>query len=144
MGKISAIVDFRGLKMQNFDGEHPQGIERASCGCVILLGSIFTLSKTWDVDARFAKEVSLNPRKSKMQIQLYMIGRLKRICKFKEKQIADYLGLKNSICNSEYQALQIQRLPQRYLQHSISEMCRYMRCQRLFSKALLFNSSDLR
>ena len=61
-------MDFRGLKMQNFDVKYPQSIERASCGCVILLGSIFTLSKMWDVDAKFAKGVSLNPRKGKMQI----------------------------------------------------------------------------
>ena len=49
----------------------------------------------WDVDAKFAKEVSLNPRKGKMQMQLYMTGRLKSICKFEEK----------SICNSEYQGI---------------------------------------
>ncbi len=55
--------------MQNFDVKYPQSIERASCGCVILLGSIFTLSKMWDVDAKFAKGVSLNPRKGKMQMQ---------------------------------------------------------------------------
>ena len=53
--------------------------------------SILTLSKTWDADAKFAKEVSLNPRKSKMQMQLYMSGRLKSICKFKEKLVADTL-----------------------------------------------------
>ena len=50
------------------------------------------LSKMWDVDAKFAKEVSLNPRKGKMQMQLYMTGRLKSICKFEEKQVADYNG----------------------------------------------------
>ena len=49
------------------------------------------LSKMWDVDAKFAKEVSLNPRKGKMQMQLYMTGRLKSICKFEEKQVADAL-----------------------------------------------------
>ena len=47
--------------------------------------SILTLSKTWDVDAKFAKGISLNPRKVKMQMQLYMMGRLKSICKLKEK-----------------------------------------------------------
>ena len=84
------------------------------------MGSILTLSKTWDVDVKFAKEVSLNPRKGKMQMQLYMTGRLKSICKFEEKQVADtlvkkrasatanikpcrYIGLKKSIYNSEYQ-----------------------------------------
>ena len=64
------IVDFQGLKMQsfgkrhlqvmekasrrhNFVGEYPQGIERTSCGCIILLGSI---CKSWEeqvVDAQF-------------------------------------------------------------------------------------------
>ena len=57
----------------------------------------------WDVDAKFAKGVSLNPRKGKMQMQLYMTGRLKSICKFNEKQVADYIGLKKGICNNEYQ-----------------------------------------
>ena len=53
-------------------------------------------------------------------MQLYMIGELKSIFKLKEKQVADtlvkkrasvtanikpcrYIGLKNSICNNEYQ-----------------------------------------
>ena len=33
-----------------------------------------------------------------------MIGRLKSICKFKEKQVADTLAPKKSICNREHQA----------------------------------------
>ena len=53
--------------------------------------SILTLSKMWDVDAKFAKEVSLNPRKGKMQMQLYTTGRIKSICKFEEKQVADIM-----------------------------------------------------
>ena len=54
------------MKEQDFTGEYLQGIERVGWGCVILLRSILTLSKTCDVDAKFAKEVSLNPRKDKM------------------------------------------------------------------------------
>ncbi|RHT36035.1 hypothetical protein DW790_11540 [Firmicutes bacterium AM31-12AC] len=77
--------------MQNFDVKYPQSIERASCGCVILLGSIFTLSKMWDVDAKFAKGVSLNPRKGKMQMQFKHAKQAKSICRFKEKQVADVL-----------------------------------------------------
>ena len=50
----------------------------------------------WDVDAKFAKGVSLNPRKGKMQMQLYMTGRLKSICKFNEKQVADTVGQKRA------------------------------------------------
>ena len=64
----------------------------------------------WDVDAKFAEGVSLNPRKGKMQMQLYTTGRIKSICKLEEEQVADYIGQEKSICNSEYQALQIQQL----------------------------------
>ena len=59
-------MDFRELGMQNFEREYLQVMERAGWGCVILLRSILTLSKTWDVDAKFTKEVSSNPRKGKM------------------------------------------------------------------------------
>ena len=102
--------------MQNFDGEHPQGIERASRRCVILLGSIFTLSKMWDVDAKFAKGVSLNPRKGKMQMQLYMTGRLKSICKFEEKQVADTLVKKRASATENIKVLQIHRSKKEHLQ----------------------------
>ena len=54
------------------------------------------LSKTWDVDAKFVKGVSLNPRKSKMQMQFNMTGGLKSICKFEEKQVADTLVKKRA------------------------------------------------
>ena len=47
--------------------------------------SILTLSKTWDVDAKFVKEASSGFRKGKVQMQFYMTGRLKSICKLKEK-----------------------------------------------------------
>ena len=50
----------------------------------------------WDVDAKFAKAVSSNPRKGKMQMQLYMTDRLKSICKFNEKQVADTVGQKRA------------------------------------------------
>ena len=66
VGKASAVVDFRGLKMQNFDGEYLQGIERASCRCIISMRSILMLSIMWDVDEKFAKKASSNPRKDKM------------------------------------------------------------------------------
>ena len=103
--------------MQNFDGEHPQSIEKAS---VILLGSIFTLSKMWDVDAKFAKEISLNPRKGKMQMQLYMTGRIKSICKFEEKQVADTLVKKRVSATENIKVLQIHQLLQRHLYKQIT------------------------
>ena len=77
------IMDFRRLKMQNFDGgvsagyrknklwmrnftgEYLRGIERTSCGCVILLRSICKVWKTWSADAKFAEEVSSSSRKGK-------------------------------------------------------------------------------
>ena len=58
----------------------------------------------WDVDAKFAKGVSLNPRKGKMQMQLYMTGRLKSICKFEEKQVADTLVKKKTMQFSELES----------------------------------------
>ena len=113
-------MDFRGLKMQNFDVKYPQSIERASCGCVILLGSIFTLSKMWDVDAKFAKGASLNPRKGKMQMQLYMTGRLKSICKFEEKQVADTLVKKRASATANIKGLQIHQIPKEHLHKQIT------------------------
>ena len=59
----------------------------------------------WDVDAKFAKEVSLNPRKGKMQMQLYMTGRIKSICKFKEKQVVDTLIPKRASAAMNIKAL---------------------------------------
>ena len=115
--------------MQNFDVKYPQSIERASCGCVILLGSIFTLSKMWDVDAKFAKGVSLNPRKGKMQMQLYMPGRLKSICKSKEEQVADTLIPKRASATANIKVLQIHQ-PKEHLQQQINPGYRYIRFQK--------------
>ena len=54
------------LRMRNFCGVYPQVIERASGGCIISMRNILMLSKTWDVDAKFAKEASSSFRKGKM------------------------------------------------------------------------------
>ena len=82
--------------------------------------SILTLSKTWDADVKFAKEVSLNPRKSKMQMQLYMTGRIKSICKFEEKQVADTLVKKRVSATENIKVLQIHQLLQRHLYKQIT------------------------
>ena len=86
----------------------------------------------WDVDAKFAKGVSLNPRKGKMQMQLYMSGRLKSICKFEEKQVADTLIPKRASAITNIKGLQIQRLQKNHLLVSIT----------VHHRALLFNSLD--
>ena len=88
------------------------------------------LSKMWDVDAKFAKEVSLNPRKGKMQMQLYMIDRLKSICKFKEEQVADTLIPKRASTTANIKGLQIHQLPKEYLQQQILSQCRYNGCHK--------------
>ena len=75
----------------------------------------------WDVDAKFAKGVSLNPRKGKMQMQLYMTGRLKSICKFKEKQVADTLVKKRASATANIKGLQIHQLPKEHLHKQINE-----------------------
>ena len=114
---------------------HPQVIERASWRCKILMGSIRTLSKMWDVDAKFAKAVSSNPRKDKMQMQLYMTGRLKSICKFEEKQVADTLVKKRASVTENIKVLQIHQLPQRHLYKQITSWYRYIRHQK--SKSII-------
>ena len=93
------------------------------------------LSKMWDVDAKFAKGVSLNPRKGKMQIQVYMIGRLKSICKFKEKQVADTTAAKRASATANIKGLQIHQLPKEHLHKRINREYRYIRYQK--SKSLI-------
>ena len=112
--------------MQSFCKRHLQVKERANLGCTISMRSILTLSKMWNADAKFVKRVSSNSRKGKMQMQLYMIGRLKSICKFKEKQVADTLVPKRASATENIKPVQIQRLPQRHLQQRISRDCRYI------------------
>ena len=55
--------------MQNFDWEYLQVMEIASRGCRISMRSILTLSKTCDVDAKFAKGVSASYGKNRLRMQ---------------------------------------------------------------------------
>ena len=84
---ISAIVDFRGLKMQNFDEEHPHVIENVGCRCKICEGSIFKSQKRQDVDA------IVHDRQAEKHLQV------------QRRASCRYIGLKKSICNNEYQGL---------------------------------------
>ena len=156
------IVDFQGLKMQsfgkrhlqvmekasrrhNFVGEYPQGIERTSCGCIILLGSI---CKSWEeqvVDAQFQWEASSRYRKCGMQMQnlrreypqiperarcrcnLNMTEQLKSIRKFKEKQVIDTLAWKRASAGANIKAMQIHQLPKEHLRQWINAGYRYIR-----------------
>ena len=59
--------------MRNFTGEYLHVIENVGCRCKICKGSIFKSQKRQDADA------------------IYMTDRLKSICKFEEKQVADTL-----------------------------------------------------
>ena len=113
LSEVSASHGKSKLWMHNFAGEYLQVKERANLGCTISMRSILTLSKMWNADAKFAKEVSSNSRKGKMQMQLYMIGRLKSICKFKEKQVADTLVPKRASATANIKELQIHQLPEK-------------------------------
>ena len=66
------------LRMHNFKEKHPQVIENVRCRCKICEGSILKYQKRQDADA------------------IYMLGRLKSICKFKEKQVADTTAAKRA------------------------------------------------
>ena len=61
------IIGFLELKMQNFDEVYPQVIENVGCRCKICEESIFKSQIRQDAD------------------EIYMMDRLKSICKFKEK-----------------------------------------------------------
>ena len=49
-------------------------------------------------------------------MQLYMTGRLKSICKFEEKQVADTLVKKRASVTENIKVLQIQRSKKEHLQ----------------------------
>ena len=63
-------------------------------------------------------------------MHLYMIGRLKSICKFKEKQVADTSVIKRASVIVNIKPVQIQRLPQRHLHKQITPWYRYIRYQK--------------
>ena len=73
--------------MRNFTGEHLHVIENVGCRCKICKGSIFKSQKRQDADA------------------IYMTGRLKSICKFEEKQVADTLIPKRASATMNIKAL---------------------------------------
>ena len=118
LSEVSASYGKSKLWMHNFAGEYLQVMGRANLGCTISMRSILTLSKMWNADAKFAKEVSSNTRKGKMQMRLYIIGRLKSICKFKEKQVADTLVPKRASATENIKPVQIQQLPQKSICNS--------------------------
>ena len=71
--------------MRNFTEEHLHVIENVGCRCKICEGSIFKSQKRQDVDA------IVHDRQAEKHLQV------------QRKASFRYLGLKNSICNSEYQ-----------------------------------------
>ena len=84
--------------MRNFTGEHLHVIENVGCRCKICKGSIFKSQKRHDAD------------------ELYMTGRLKSICKFEEKQVADTLVKKRASVTENIKVLQIHRSKKEHLQ----------------------------
>ena len=95
LSEVSASYGKSKLWMHNFNEKHPHVIENVECRCKICEESILKYQKGQDADA------------------IYMIGRLKSICKFKEKQVADTLVPKRASATENIKPVQIQRLPQR-------------------------------
>ena len=118
----SAIVDFQGLKMPNFWVRYLQVMGRASCGCIILMGSICKSRKEQIWDAQFQWEASSRYRKCGMQMQnlrrkypqIPERARCRCNCTYRQaekhlqvqrKASRRYVVPKKSICNSEYQGI---------------------------------------
>ena len=78
-------MDFRALKMQNFDGEHLHVIKNVGCRCKICEGSIFKSQKKQDVDA------IIHARQTEKHLQV------------QRRASCRYIDSKKSICNNEYQ-----------------------------------------
>ena len=113
LSEVSASHGKSKFGMHNFAGEYLQVKERASCGCTISMRSILTLSKMWNADAKFSEESILKSQKGQDADAIVHIGRLKSICKFKEKQVADTLVPKRASATANIKPVQIQQLPQR-------------------------------
>ena len=103
--------------MRNFTGEHLHIIENVGCRCKICKGSIFESQKRQDADA------IVHDRQAEKHLQV------------QRKASCRYIGQEKSICNSEYQALQIQRLSQRHLRQQINPGYRYIRSRK--SKSII-------
>ena len=71
--------------MHIFTGEYPHVIENVGCRCKICEGSIFRSQKRQDVDA------IVHDRQAEKHLQV------------QRRASCRYIGLKNSICNNEYQ-----------------------------------------
>jgi len=59
-----------------------------------------------------------------------MTGRLKSICKLKEKQVADTLVKKRASATANIKVLQIYRPKKEHLQQQILSQCRYNGCHK--------------
>ena len=92
--------------------------------------SILMLQKTWDADAKFAKEVSAPHKKGKMQMQLYMIGGVKSICGSEYQDSADTSAPKRASAEANIKIVQIHQLPKKHLQRRINRGYRYIRYQK--------------
>ena len=82
---VSARYRKNRLRMRNFTGEHPHVIKNVGCRCKICEGSIFKFQKRQDVDA------IVHDRQAEKNLQV------------QRRASCRYIGLKNSICNNEYQ-----------------------------------------
>ena len=83
-----------------------------------------------DVDAKFTKEASSSFRKSKMQMQLHMMGRMKSICNNEYQGSADTTITKRASATANIKPVQIQWLSQRHLYKQINPGYRYIRHQK--------------
>ena len=91
------------LRMHIFTEKHPHVIKNVGCRCKICEGSIFRSPIRQDADAiltwQAGWKASASSKKSKLQIprskKWHLQQRISRQCR--------YIGLKNSICNNEYQ-----------------------------------------
>ena len=122
--------------MQNFDWEYLQVMEIASRGCRISMRSILTLSKMWDADAKFAKRVSSNTRKGKMQMQFIHDRQAEKHLQVQRKASCRCVGpQKEHLQQRTSSQCRYNSCHKEHLQQRISRDCRYISYQK--SKSLI-------
>ena len=109
---------------------------RASCGCTISMRSILTLSKMWDADAKFAKRVSSNTRKGKMQMQFIHDRQAEKHLQVQRKASCRCVGpQKEHLQQRTSSQCRYNSCHKEHLQQRISRACRYISYQK--SKSLI-------
>ena len=105
-------MNIKAVQIHQLSKKHLRQQINPGCRYKICEGSILKYQKRQDVDA------FVYDRQTEKHLQV------------QRRASCRYIGLKKSICNSEYQALQIHQLSKKHLRQRINREYRYIRFQK--------------